>query len=701
MADDAVAVRRARVGPALLGAVRAVPVWAWLVGLVLVSALVRYAFARRMAAPWIMIDELIYSELAKSFADTGHFLIRDQSSDVYGFVYPALISPAWALFDRVPDAYAAAKVINSVMISLAAVPAYFLARRVLSSWLSLLAATLTVAVPSMVYAGTLMTENAFYPLLLTAALAMVVWLERPTATTTALVLAAALLCFLTRTQALALLPALLTAPLLVAGRRAFREYRLMYGVGLGGVVLVLVVQAVRGASLLGVLGAYEAANTADYTVREVSRWFLYHLAGLDLSLGIVPFAALLLLALAWRNRSRTERVFLAAALSISFWLVLEVATFASEQSFRIEERNMFYVAPLFFIALLVWIDRGAHRPLWPTAAAVVAAAAQPLAIPYVRLVGLSALSDTISLLPLASLHDSGVPLADLRWIVFGGAVLAGAVFVLVPARYALILPVLVVAYFAVSQKPIEGKWREASTLDLFQGITIPRPDWIDRKVGRDADVAAIWSGVPDRFSIWENEFFNRSLRRFYYTQGPLPGDLPEIALATDLKTGVLREPSGKVVRAEYVLTDGSVALAGRVIALDLRKGTLLYRVNGPLRRVSHVEGLYPQDTWSGAEVTYTRLACAGGALAVELQSDPGLFTRPQTVVAYVGGKAVARVSVPPVERRVLHVPLRREGGTCVVRFRVSQTAIPKVITRGANPDPRRLGVHFNRFSYSP
>src|SRR6266542_921668 len=219
MADDAVAVRRARVGPALLGAVRAVPVWAWLVGLVLVSALVRYAFARRMAAPWIMIDELIYSELAKSFADTGHFLIRDQSSDVYVFVYPALISPAWALFDRVPDAYAAAKVINSVMISLAAVPVYFLARRVLSSWLSLLAATLTVAVPSMVYAGTLMTENAFYPLLLTAALAMVVWLERPTATTTALVLAAALLCFLTRTQALALLPALLTAPLLGAGRR--------------------------------------------------------------------------------------------------------------------------------------------------------------------------------------------------------------------------------------------------------------------------------------------------------------------------------------------------------------------------------------------------------------------------------------------------------------------------------------------------
>ena len=53
-----------------------------------------------------------------------------------------------------------------------------------------------------------------------------------------------------------------------------------------------------------------------------------------------------------------DRVFVAAAVSLSFWLVLEVAAFASEQSLRVEERNMFYVAPLFLIALLLWIERG-------------------------------------------------------------------------------------------------------------------------------------------------------------------------------------------------------------------------------------------------------------------------------------------------------------------------------------------------------
>ena len=51
-------------------------------------------------------------------------------------------------------------------MSLAAVPIYFLARRVLPQRLSLVAAVLSLAIPSMVYTGTLMTENAFYPVFL-------------------------------------------------------------------------------------------------------------------------------------------------------------------------------------------------------------------------------------------------------------------------------------------------------------------------------------------------------------------------------------------------------------------------------------------------------------------------------------------------------------------------------------------------------
>ena len=109
-----------------------VPAWAWLAGIVTVSTLVRYVLGRGTVAPWIMVDELIYSELAKSLADSGRFLIRGEATAAYGIVYPALIAPAWAIFESVPQAYAAAKAINALVMSLAAVPAYFLARRVLS-----------------------------------------------------------------------------------------------------------------------------------------------------------------------------------------------------------------------------------------------------------------------------------------------------------------------------------------------------------------------------------------------------------------------------------------------------------------------------------------------------------------------------------------------------------------------------------------
>jgi hypothetical protein len=320
-------------------------------------------------------------------------------------------------------------------------------------------------------------------------------------------------------------------------------------------------------------------------------------------------------------------------------------------------------------------------------------------VPYTKLIGLPAVSDTPSLLPLASLHDDGLALPDVRWVVLGASVAAGILFLLVPRRYSLVLPLLVLAYFAVSQRPNDGKYRQASAGDLYQGIGAHRPDWIDRRVGTGARVAAIWSGAADKFTVWESEFFNRSVRDFYFTQEHLAGDLPETRLVADRRTGVMRTPDGKVARADYVLTDGSVALAGRVVDRDRITGLLLYRVGGTLRQLSWVEGLYPGDTWSGPAVTYTRLDCRGGSVTVTLQSDPGLFSTAQHVTAFVAGRAVASAAVAPRAVASLTVPLRPAGSTCQARFVVARTLVPRDVTQGANADPRRLGIHFNAFSY--
>ena len=81
-----------------------VPAWAWLAVIVVVgSAAFRFQLSRDSPAPWIFVDELIYSELAKSIAAGGDLFVRDVPvTGGYGVVYPLLISPAWALFDRDP-----------------------------------------------------------------------------------------------------------------------------------------------------------------------------------------------------------------------------------------------------------------------------------------------------------------------------------------------------------------------------------------------------------------------------------------------------------------------------------------------------------------------------------------------------------------------------------------------------------------------
>ena len=675
-----------------------VPVWAWLAGLVVLSAVFRYGLSRRVVAPWIMVDELIYSELAKSFGQTGHFLIRDVHDGAYGVVYPLLIAPAWRAFGSVTDAYAAAKAIGSVLMSLTAIPVYFLARRVVTPIPSLLAALLAVAVPSLMYTGTLMTETVFYPLFACVALALVLALERPTIQRQLVLLGLCLLAFLTRSQAIVLIPAVATAPLLLAwlDRRRLRmlaDFRVLYGVLAAGVVGVLLVQLFRGHSPYDVLGSYSVTGHANYRPDQVVKWLLYHVAELDLYLGIAPFAALLLLTFLGRSLDRPLRVFLAAALPLTVWLLLEVGAFASALSPRIQERNLFYVAPLFLIALLAWIERGMPRPPRAAATAVLLAAALPGALPYQRLIDVSAESDTLALLPLWWLQETVVGVDTIPVVVVAVSAAIGLLFVSISPRYALVLPAVVLLWFAFATERIERfdhGFPKASVGALYQGITAPRRDWVDAAVGRNADVAFVYSGRdpthhPD--TLWENELYNRSIGPVYDLRQPSMGGLPETRVAQRADGVLLAD--GKPVRHAYVLSEESVPLAGAVIARDKLKGMALRRTDGLVRIGYRVQGLYPNDTWSGKRVTYTRLRCAGGAVTAQMRRDPNLITRPQTVRA--DGRSVTFSSN---DDATLTVPLHPRNGVCRAVFTVTPTAVP------GPADPRVLGVHFLQFRYA-
>ena len=449
-----------------------VPAWAWLTLIVVVSAAFRFQLSRDSPGPWIFVDELIYSELAKSIAAGGDLFVRDVPVvGGYGVVYPLLISPAWALFDSIPEAYTAAKAINAVLISLAAVPAYLLARRLVGEGLSLFAAVLAVALPSLAYSGVIMTENAFYPLFLVVVLSLVLVLERPTLARQIVLVGLLGLAYQTRPQAIALAAAALTAPLVqgLLGRRvraAVVAQRTLYGIAAAGVVLVLGVQFARGESLSSLLGAYAVVGEGGYHAGAVARYFLYHVAELDLYLGVAPVIAAALLVVVARNTDARLDAFLAAAISVSFWLLLLVATFASQFAGRIQERNLFYLVPLVLIALLAWIERGAPRPARATAVVAIVAAALPGTLPFARLIDSPAVSETLMLLPLWDVTDHGLRAGDLSAVVVPAAIAAAALLLFVPRRFVLALPLLVLVYFLVALPPIERRMTRLSESSL-------------------------------------------------------------------------------------------------------------------------------------------------------------------------------------------------------------------------------------------
>src|SRR5207247_11479781 len=117
------------------------------------------------------------------------------------------------------------------------------------------------------------------------------------------------------------------------------------------------------------------------------------------------------------------------------------------------------------------------------------------------------------------------------WITFAAVLLSAtlaAVFLVVPRRYGLVLPLLVLGLWAVALKPIwwgtHGFERFARG-SLFQGIRNPHRDWIDQALPDGGGAAFLWTGRTDRLTVNQNEFFNRAVGPVYDIGDPTPGGL--------------------------------------------------------------------------------------------------------------------------------------------------------------------------------
>lgn len=610
---------------------------------------------RRIPAPWIMGDELLYSDMAKSFHASGHYEFRDIPYDLKT-IYPAIVSPAWS-FQSISSAYGAAKAINVALMTAAAIPAYFWARRLVGLPLAFLAVALIVLMPSYVYSAEIMTENAFLPAFMLAAFLLALTLERPTLLNQALTLGAIGLAVSVRLQGailVAIVPAAIGLKLLLdllaerppARLRYLWEHIRSLWLLLGAVVLgglaYAAYEAHAGRSLTSGLGAYQAVGTVNYTLHETARWAVYHLAELSFAVGVIPACALIVLVgLSVRRGWSTpaERALLAITLAAVPLVCIQVGAFASRFSFRIEERNMFFLEPLLLLAFVVWLGRGAPRPQGLTTVAAIVPVGLLVILPLETLFGVQLTSDTFGLIPLYRLStDISGGATDTR-ILFGlGAVVAGILFAVAPKRMA--LPVLggaVIGFLLLSSLAVLGMARRQS-FGTRAVAAAADPEWVDHAVGYDAKVGYVnTQTLENPHILWQTEFWNRSVGPVMNVGAPQAtlGDTTTLDQANGRLTPVDASSQRDTV-VKYVVADANLNIAGRLLGETPK--LKLWQIQSPLRIATYPQGI-DADGWTSSSAGVTEYAAPGdrpGRIAVKLDRSLGPAATPATVTVTLG-----------------------------------------------------------------
>jgi Dolichyl-phosphate-mannose-protein mannosyltransferase len=546
-----------------------------------------------------MPDELIYSSLANSVASTGHLAIRGVSTTAYSLVYPLVLALPFSRADPV-SAYATAKWVNALLMSLGAVPVFLLARRVLPRTLALATAVLSLLLPSLVYTSLLMTENAFFPVFLLALLAIVRSLERPSTGRQVTALAAIALAYLTRAEGVVLLPVFGVAALLLAfgeadWRRELRRYRPALATLLGALAIVLLGETLRGGSPSALLGTY-AATVRRYPLEQIPRWIAANLADLELYLGFlafVPAAIVVARLLGRRTTGRPARALAATSAAATVCVILLVAVFSAgpgEQASRtasypklgrvLHERYLFYLAPLFLIFFIYWLQRRREFSNGLLLAVLVPAVLLPLTLPYQHVLT-NADFEALALLPWNNtlIAPRNVPIA----LTVTAAILLPTLLL---RRNSILVgqAAFVAAVFFVVGLVAAHEVTRASTQLPTSHQTAPA--WVDAAIPAGANVAVVWKRDPRwperialgrEHSLWRAEFFNRSVKRYYYLGTPMHYDLPETQ--AKLGHGRVSFPGGAAFR--YVLAASDLAVHGRVVARDERAHLVLYKLDRP------------------------------------------------------------------------------------------------------------------------
>jgi hypothetical protein len=677
--------------------------------------------------PWLFKDELQNADLQRAIAHSGRAAVLGQPA-YFESLYNYVLAPVWWIHDT-HTAYVALKVVNSVVMTSALFPTYFLARMLVGKPAALFAATTASVVPAFVFTAFVVEEPAAYPWAALCFFLIVKALVERRRGWVAAALAASLAAPLVRSELAAIVGVFglaafflwWTGPRASAWRSGWSRWDWAGAVvlGIGGLIALNAAVAAHSHEWLIATG-YLRTRMLDYG--------LWAAGALTIGLGIFPVVAGI--AAVFRApgsppRTPAERAFTAVFASgiIAFgWYTAVKAAFITLSLGRlVEERNLIYVSPLVLVAASTWLERPRVR-VWAVAGAGAFVLYLILRTPYEMNYHYYADAPGLGILQSANRNLAWTPQTARHVLLLMLAVTVCVLLAprLLRGRRTVVQAIAAAAAVLALAWNVTAQVTSASAANTFSNEFTahidPPLNWLDREV-HGAPVLYLGQSITDQNGLQILEFWNRSIEHVW----SLDGTAPPPTISPDLAQTDGRLFPGAPAGVHFVLAEPGVDVVGRTVATHYhndagtRKLWRVVRFTPPLRLAHSVLGIQ-SDGWivspdgkAPALSVYNRFVTPGNRAGTAIVTisrkgwgGQGPADIPGNVTIKVGtlvkrdkqpalGRvtAVRRWVVHSQELRRFHIPTPKPP------FRIEVTVSPTFVEAELDPrtsDRRHLGA---------
>jgi Dolichyl-phosphate-mannose-protein mannosyltransferase len=562
--------------------------------------------AHRLTGLWIMPDEAIYATRGIALWHRGSLPLNGQLAG-YGVLYPLFAGLPLSI-GKVSTGLATLKIVQSIGMSLVAIPLFTYGRRLMPAGYALIAAALAVASPLLLYSGLVMTEVLFYPLSALALLAIARAVETSTLRDQFVALALIAAAVLTRVQAavfvVAFVAAILLEALFTRTRPKVRAFWPVWTIAAAGAAVALAAP--------GILGAYAVTVGGSYPLGTGLRLTYDHLAFFALSTAVAPFAALVYLlieAVRGREQDPRARALIAVTSAMVVLVTAQVGFFAARFAPHLLGRDLSSLPPLVFLTFGLWLSRERTHSRTRIGAAVAVAALIAIA-PWNSLASANALPDSFGIALL------------LRWhwlspdhLALVAALIGMGLFAAVPRRLFLVLPALMLAMLVASSTVAASEIEQQVSAAQTNLVGSP-PNWVDRAT--TSPVAYLYNGETYWNSVWQVLFWNTRVQRVLTVW-------PSVVTGPMDQTSVTVPATGRLPTTDrYLVASDRNELYGTPVAhltqtgLDV-SGLTLWRLDRPARLSLVKTNIQPNgDILGSVPAAITVYNCTGGQLHLTL-----------------------------------------------------------------------------------